>query len=58
MEKSEYYSVKVTNTYGEELNLTVHWDSDIYEWARMLKVVLEWLQFHPDNIKEVIHDEE
>jgi hypothetical protein len=58
MENLEFFKVKITNTNGEELNLTIYQDSDIYEWAKHFKTILNWLEFHPDCIKEVLPDNE
>jgi hypothetical protein len=54
MEEFKNNKIKVINTNGEELDLTISWESDIYEWARLFRVILNWLQFHPENIKEIL----
>ncbi len=40
------------------LKLEINQDADIYEWARNLDIILQWLTFCPETIKEVLNAEE
>lgn len=51
------YEISVFNTKGENLNITLHWESNIWEFANAFKTVLGWIGFHPDTIKECVRTE-
>jgi hypothetical protein len=58
MEETKPHRITVVNSDGEELSLSLHWDSDIGEWMEVFKVILKWLTFHDDTIKEAFPKEE
>jgi len=58
MIESKYYEITIKSPEEEELKLKVHWDSSINDWIDKFKVILKWLTFHDDTIKEVFPEEE
>lgn len=48
--------VKVTGQNGNELEMKVSWQDDIYAWRDHFRSILYWLTFHPNNIDEVLPD--
>lgn len=38
-------TVKVTDTTGQELLLTVHWDTTYEQWKPLFKTILTFLEF-------------
>ena len=53
----ENITVTVTNR-GKELRLTLSEDMSISDWGEQFKIILLWLTFHPDTIKEIFYEEE
>lgn len=56
----EYSPIKieVTDSEGQKISLTTHWDSDIEAWKEVFTTVLTFLTFSPQTIKELFYDEE
>jgi hypothetical protein len=52
------HKITVVDSDGQELSLTLHWDADIYEWIEAFKVILKWLTFGDELIKEALSPEE
>ena len=56
--KNEYQEITVKNTEGETITLKLWWEADMFEWIENFKIILRWLTF-PDNlIKETFPKEE
>jgi len=49
--------VSVSDSKGETLTLTLHWDSNIEEWVHIFETILKWLTFSDGTIKELFPDE-
>lgn len=56
MEKDRYHII-IENSDGEKLDLTIHWDAGIEEWLRLFRVILYWISFDGDTIKEYLPDD-
>jgi len=52
------HEITVTNGEGEKLTITMHWDSDIWAWAKTFKAILFWLTFSSGLINDIIKDDE
>jgi len=50
--------ITVRKSDEERLQLTLHWDSDLFDYIEAFKVILYWLTFTPEAIKEVFPEEE
>ena len=57
-EENKQHEITVVNSDGEKLSLNLHWDSDIFEWLRIFKVILKWITFADKTINENIIDED
>ena len=45
MDDPKDITVRVTDTTGQELLLTVHWDTTYSEWKPLFKTILTFLEF-------------
>ena len=52
------HEVTITNSDGDKLSLTIHWDANIYEWQDAFKVILKWLTFHEDQVHDIFCDDD
>ena len=53
----KYITITVKNDDGARLEQKVDWDSSSWDWADVFKVIMLWLTFTPESIKEVIRGE-
>ena len=53
----QYITITVERDDGTKLIQTTLYDSNIWDWADMFKVIMLWLTFTPESIKEVIRGE-
>ena len=52
------HKITVVDSDGREMSLTLHWDSDIWEWIEAFRVILKWVTFGDELIKEVLPTED
>lgn len=46
--------IEITNQMGDKMSLEVSWESDIWEWARMLRIILTYLDFPEVTIDKIL----
>ena len=54
----EKHKVTKTNAEGNTLELSIDWDGDIGRWMGLFRVILYWLEFHPDTIEKYLGEGE
>lgn len=54
--EEQVIKIVVTSYDGEELSLTTASDSGLPEYARLFKIILAWLTFDNQQIKQVIKE--
>ena len=58
LDENAYYEITVKEPHkGETASFKVWWEADICDWGVVMKNILNWVSFHPDNIKELFGEE-
>lgn len=57
LDMDKTFTIKVTNPEGEKIIQTINPESDIYSWAKLFKVILNWVEFQEDTIKSILRGE-
>lgn len=47
-------TIDVTNGEGNVLSVDVHWTADVWEYVRIFRLILEWLEFSSMTIDKAI----
>lgn len=47
-------TIEVTDQNGVKMSLEVSWESDIWAWAKVFRVILKWLEFPEGSIDKVL----
>ncbi len=55
MSQNEF--IEVTDQKGNKLTLEVSWEENIWEWVRIFKVILKWLDFADETIEKALGKE-
>ena len=50
--------IEATNSEGEKMKIEVSWEENIWEWVRIFKVILKWLDFADETIEKAFGKEE
>ena len=49
--------IEVTNQEGTKMSLEVSWESNIWAWAKMFRVILKWLEFPEMTVEKILPKE-
>ena len=56
MTKNE--SIEVTDQQGNKMKIEISWESDVWEWVRIFKTILRWLDFPAEVVEKALADKE
>ena len=56
MSQNEF--IEVTDQNGVKMRLEVSWESDVWEWVRIFKTILRWLDFPAEVVEKALGKEE
>lgn len=46
--------IEVTDQQGNKMKIEISWESDVWEWVRIFKTILKWLDFADETIEKAL----
>ena len=46
--------ITITDQTGTKMSIEVSWESDIWAWAKVFRVILKWLEFAEMTVDKVL----
>ena len=46
--------IEVSSQTGEKMKIEMSWESDVFAWAKVFRVILKWLEFPSITVDRIL----